>query len=506
MRKIQVSPGISPEEHSLIKKLISIIPIVLVFFGTLKFPQDTDMGWHLKFGEEIARNFHFPFTNTYSWILPGIFWFNSSWATDVIRYVFYESFGFFGLAVLSALLICLTYYFIQKKARFSIYGQSIVVPLFLFLEYEFFNVSFRAQIISVLFLVLLFYLFHLFEKGKTKTILFTIPLFFVWANLHAQFLLGLGMLGLYSVIILTQDYFAEVFDMKKFLTHVKFLGGGLIASCLIVLINPYGANIFQESLNVAENPIVKNISEFLPLPSFTVEWYSLIVWGLILSVSLLVAVLNKKFSKYATSAILVAILFGLSLTQRRFAWSMYAVSLPLLAPLIGLLTPKKKMLVTSLTCLLFLGTYIVLFLKFPRNEIFNPNWDTYCKIRFCSPNSAKILSQIAPNEKIFTYYDWGGWLIWNYPKIKPGVDGRMSLWLGPNGESPFAEYLAYQAFTKDIEDSKFDIVYFPRERLLYYRLLQLEGLGKWRKVYSDDNSAIFVRTNKYLELRNRIGQ
>ncbi|MCL5432527.1 MAG: hypothetical protein M1524_00215, partial [Patescibacteria group bacterium] len=96
-------------------------------------------------------------------------------------------------------------------------------------------------------------------------------------------------------------------------------------------------------------------------------------------------------------------------------------------------------------------------------------------------------------EKLLTLYNWGGWLIWNYPEIKPTIDGRMPFWRNKSGYSGFLDYYAYEQNLKDIDKGKFDIVYVSPSKPIYDRLINLTKENKWKLIYKDKYSGIFIR-------------
>ena len=90
-------------------------------------------------------------------------------------------------------------------------------------------------------------------------------------------------------------------------------------------------------------------------------------------------------------------------------------------------------------------------------------------------------------------YNWGGWMIWNYPEIKPTIDGRMHLWKDAKGYSGFEDYYGYEQNFKDINDSPYNVILMSPGKPVYKRLLELNRLGAWRLVYQDNNAGVFVR-------------
>src|SRR6185437_14482987 len=100
-------------------------------------------------------------------------------------------------------------------------------------------------------------------------------------------------------------------------------------------------------------------------------------------------------------------------------------------------------------------------------------------------------------NNLFSYYDWGGWLIWNYPDVKPAIDGRMHLWRDADGYSASEEYAAYENATKSIDTSSYNIVYLPNDNSpLVSELSTLIQQKKWQEIYEDDNAAVVMRIKK----------
>lgn len=94
-----------------------------------------------------------------------------------------------------------------------------------------------------------------------------------------------------------------------------------------------------------------------------------------------------------------------------------------------------------------------------------------------------------------TLYNWGGWMIWNYSDMKPSTDGRMHLWRDETGYSAFEyDYYIEQTLT-DIDDSKYSVVFTATYKPIFKRLQELAKEGKWRQVYKDKFSVIYLRNS-----------
>jgi hypothetical protein len=138
----------------------------------------------------------------------------------------------------------------------------------------------------------------------------------------------------------------------------------------------------------------------------------------------------------------------------------------------------------------------VLFVKLPNEKLLNMNWERYCfDFVKCSPKSAQFLASYKPLGKLLTFYNWGGYLIYSFPQIKPSIDGRMHLWRDKNGYSAFEEYYPLEQNWKDIDKTDYEIVYMTPNKPLYQHLLALVKEKKWNLLYQDDYSGIFIRND-----------
>lgn len=154
---------------------------------------------------------------------------------------------------------------------------------------------------------------------------------------------------------------------------------------------------------------------------------------------------------------------------------------------------KKISIAIAITVAICLYLFVFIF-TLPNSHIFSMDWIYYCRINGCSPRSAEYLMENKLSGKMLTDYNWGGWLIWNYPGIKPSIDGRMPFWKDETGYNIFKKYIELENNAVDINSSEYDIVYIsPTKKTIYNRLQQLVNENKWRVAYHDLFAYIFVR-------------
>ena len=483
--------------------ILAWLPFILVFIASLYQPFDADLGWHLKYGEYFFENGQILRDNLFSSEMPNFHWVNSSWGTDLISYFFYHNFSFFGLTVLSAGVMTATFYFFSKAFRLTTWQQTLLFPMILYFTEPVAVVSFRGQLLSLMLLGLLAWILRIYNE-KPKIALALPVLFMVWSNLHGEFLLGLAVLGLWLGFNLVTEIFVQR-TTSLWLGEVgkQFAWSGIImAMCgLATLVNPFGIGVYQEALKHFANPWQQYIIEWLPFEELSHLWWNQVITGILILFGLLFIFFEGKIkAKLPWIGVSLVMLF-MSFAVKRYAWLMYFLSLSLIYPLPDFVKPSSEK-VTKLASLTILSGLILLvvFLKWPLSQFTNYNWDSYCqKYSHCSPKAVQFLIDNRLDQNLLTYYNWGGYLIWNYPEIKPSIDGRMHLWQDFNGYSAFAYYYPFEQNMTDINRSKYKVVLMGKEKPMAKRLAELANEGKWKLVYVDQTAVIYIRLKEHIE-------
>lgn len=481
---------------TILNYLRNIVPYLVVFIASLWSPSDTDLGWHLRYGEYFFKNFTILQENIFSWQMPNYHWVNHSWATDVVTFIIYKSTGFIGLTIAGALVVTLIFYFFARAAKLSFWQQAITFPILLYLEEPLTVISFRSQLLSLLALSILYYLFSVFEDGKRKKLFLALPLFLLWSNFHGGFILGLGIFIVWvALFIFKQFWTSNKLRNKLNTSEIKLLITILFCCLLSTLINPFGIGVYQETIRHFGNPLAKYIIEWLPFDILTPLWWRLIFWGVLIFISLLIIIIRLQFIDKIHYIVPLLILYGLSLIARRYTWTMFLVSIPIIKEMLVLLKSIGEKKLTNITYIIFIASYFyIVFVINPTKNILYMNWQRYCYVYArCSPDSAEALKKYATDKKILTFYNWGGWLIWNYPEIKPSIDGRMPFWRDETGFNAFADYYFLEQDLADVDKTTYDIVYMPPTKPIFKQMMRLVNEGKWELDYSDDFASIFVR-------------
>ncbi|OGG02500.1 hypothetical protein A2W14_01730, partial [Candidatus Gottesmanbacteria bacterium RBG_16_37_8] len=463
--------------------LYGYLPYLVIFLMSLYMPADTDLGWHLKYGEYFSKTGHFLSENILSLEMPGYRWPNISWLTDYITYSIYHQAGFLGLAIAGALITTLIFFFLERAFRLSFWEKAFIFSLVFYIEEPLLNVSFRGQLLSTLSTAILIYILSRFQQGRKKFIFWALPLFLLWANTHGGFLIGLSILTIFYFLRQFKLFFSK--DLKAFKADLIYLPV-IVLSFAVTLINPHGMEIYREVIRHFGNPYQKYIVEWVPLPPFSSLWWLLIFWGIFLIFNIRMIIDKKKFSQCFEWIVIAAVFYFLAHWMRRYAWTMYLVSVPVIITYFRSIKPALNSFMGKAIPLMILGgmyLYTVMY-HIPKQRLNFMNWDRFCADFIkCSPASAEFLKENKLPGKFLSNYNWGGWLIWNYPEIKPSIDGRMHLWRDEKGYSAFAKYYFLEQNVEDIEKTDYEVVYMSSEKPLYDKMLELVVAGKWKTVY-----------------------
>lgn len=468
-----------------------IVIFLVIFLVTFSLPYNPDLGWHLRNGELIFKTKSVIQKDLFSHTLPGFEFVNHSWLTDVLLFSIYSKFGLLGIAVFSSLLLSLTW-----LTPFIIFKTSIFLSVLLFSSFCFLTQGdyrgFEAQFISLFFLSLLFAVWQ--KSLEKKKRLLVLPLIFLlWANFH-----GGAPVGLIVLLILIGGEFFRAFKKKALSKTFAFYLFVLFLCFLITLLNPSGIRYWQNFYIHLTDKVQKE---------YIVEWRKLSLNNLA-GVTFLIASLATifawlKFFPKNPANFFLSIFFTLSafLVRRNLPlftlflvfssleiWRGFSIKISF--------HPKARMVFSFFVSVLSL---IVLAPKIKREVKVSPDPIQYCSRvpTFCPVGATQFLSQTEIEGKMFNLYSWGGFLIWQVPKYKVFVDGRMATW--KKGDVyPFYEHEMVirlnPGWEKILEKYGISWAIIPSNPYLiggkWYDLSSALKQKGWQEIYRDDIASV----------------
>ena len=455
----------------------------LIFVGLLFFipHTDTDFGWHLRYGEYFLQTGKLMKANTLTYYLNGYLWPNSYTLYQIIISIIYRSLGFLGISLANSILLILTFVFYDavnpKSTRFNLLSFIVII---LFGRSVFIS-GFRAQEFTFFFLVLTYYLVYKFSKKKYLPLL-TAPVFMLWANMHGGFILG-------QFLIFAALVNAIVNKIKK---ETLILGLSLVFSILASLINPYGIKIFEEAIRHMQVPMGTLIAEWVaPTAIYKI---AIVISALVLLIQLWKTKSKNRFFWTISIAGFSYISYFAKRNLPFFAWN-----ISLSAGHYKLEKFEDHPLFKTITNIFLIsGVSLLLFINTPKTLESAGNPDYLCT-KGMLPNPCKAVAFIKenaiPGYKVFSSYEWGGYLAWKLPEYRFFVDGRTPAWPTPEGKSPYTVYLeiiqARNGYQKSLEKYGTDWMLVPANTFLDLELQ--ENTTFWKEIYRDEISVVYVK-------------
>lgn len=502
--------------------LATLATLLLFFFiGVSNFrPIDnTDIWFHLKTGEIVAREHFIPIKDIFSHTVPDHRWVAQSWLYDVFIFYIKSIFSWDGIVVFKVLISFLTYGLLFKILRKK--GLSILWTVFLLLIMQLCMVELwvdRPHILGYLLIAATYYLLEKFVENriKTKLLFFVFAfVFWLWGNLHSSVIVGLLLIGVYWVSSLVNAVLESNKKSKLTLSIVKnivfkknslqFLKLGFISFGASIL-NP---NLFYQHLYVliVSLPYQKKILyEWKPLLTYISDWHvQLFLFFIILaSASIILYIVWLKEKLDIKTYLLFPLLFYFAFDALRNIGNFFVLFLPVYTPVLI----KLRARITHTGIVLYGRTLLFGLLTFSL-----VSWSGIKTpfIRTMNTPKSGVYSQRLPvaaadyleekkgifDEKIYDPYHWGGYLLWRlYPDYKVFVDSRWDPYLKAVFEDYYNIAQGQVDFDKVLDKYQVDIVILQdSEDWARWELIgsRLELSGNWYVVFKDDLSTIFLR-------------
>ncbi len=360
-----------------------------------------------------------------------------------------------------------------------------VIPLSQSLPYD----------LSIVFFGAVLLLLKQSRRAGTVRSLYWLPaLFAVWANVHALFMAGLGLLALYFVSMWLEALLAKPAEgWLESQTRGPALKPVLVVlgSCLLVTcLNPYGYHLFSAAYrSLYSEAAFQYFAEMRAMSFRHTQHYAL----MLLVMAAFLALGRRRSLRIFELLVLIA---GILVAFRIQRESWMAV-LPAIAVLSGgfEVTSRKieadikvrweRPLVAGLVCAIL----AIAAFRLPHSEglmsVVNQNFPT----RACEFIRDNHLS-----PPIFNEYSWGSFLTWYLPEYPVAIDSRIELYGDEITESYFKVIAGGVRLDSNSSLAQAQTLLLQKQSGMVTALTTLPPLtSQYRLAYSDDVAAVFVR-------------
>jgi hypothetical protein len=477
----------------------SLLPMILCaalyafpVIGSVRAVADPDIWWHLRTGQWVVEQGTVPHNDPFSQGGTEKTWMAYSWLFDVVLYLVHQAIGLWGVVLYrtaaSVAVAAAVHRLIAKRVpRFLpafLLSAAVIVTLVPLMNE-------RTWLLTFLFSTLTLDAVLDLRAGTERKTFWLLPVVFVlWANVHIQFVYGLGLLSLACVAAILDGLLALSFpkwiEWPRFASWWK-LPALTIACAAATLVNPYGYHLYDVVRDYAtQTQAYRIILEFGPLEFREAwEWLVLALFGLA------AFTLGRRARLSTFDVLLLAGTAFLAFRHRRDVWFLVLASAAILATPLGkgVIGVTEFPLTWRRSAFLFGVAGIVATVVALQQGLTNQRLQTGVAATY-PVEAIQVVEARGDKGPIFNHFNWGGFLIWRLPRMPVSLDGRTNLhgdekilrcsntWAGGGGWEDDPDLVAANVVIaeKDMvltnllrKDARFELVYEDAVALVFVR-------------------------------------
>lgn len=435
---------------------------------------EPDLWWHIATGDWILQHRTTPLVDVFSSATMGKPWIAYTWLFDLLTAAVFGSWGLQGIVAVTGLLtLAITAVLTALFSRYTAVPRALALAVIANLAMLPLSTP-RPWLFSILFFTVeLWLLLEACERGRPARLLPVVPLMAIWANLHVQFIYGLGLLGLFAVL---QSTLGTTWPIAS-----RWLWRALAAASLATLSNPYGIRLYTVVLHYAtEKAPFKVIQEMQPLSFRDISsWITLFL----VCAACYALGQSRRHSALHLSLFPVACIFGFR--AGRDLWFPVIVSGLILANWFGPRNATGRAQMRGWTFALPASVLLVVWISF--HGIGESGLQRNVSSHFPVAAAAWVRSHSLPGP-LYNPYDWGGYLIWSLPEHPVSIDGRANLHGDARLERSIATLRGSENWAQDPELANAATIIVERSSPLASILRSSAGFSL---VYQDKIAAVF---------------
>jgi hypothetical protein len=478
------------------RRLFVALFIIALFAMAVRETLDPDLWWHLRTGEFILQK-GIPRQDIFSFTVNDHPWITHEWLAQLFMWLVYLAGGLPGLMVIFALLIAFAFGLVYLTCEGRPFLAAFVALLAAIASAIVWGA--RPQMFN---LVLTAAFVYIIERYKAKRMdsrgLLLLPLLTIlWANLHSGYLLGVVLLGTYTLGEALQRWLDKDDEQNLDWPAIRYLGLITLFAFLAAVLNPNGPELWLYPFYTLGSSAMQAYIQEWHSPDFHLAYF----WPFALMLGL--GVIGWLFSPKRPTWSELLLFFGTAA-----AGLLSARHIPLFAivaaPIISrhlldafagtaahlLLSGPKPAMPPVKTMALFNGVILLLAVLAAGGWVVSKVGGNETAIMRRYPVAAvDFLEQAGLAEAPgYNSYNWGGYLIWRgFPVF---VDGRADVY----GDDFLFYYLKAFAAQEDwyLPLHDFDVQYVLMERGSPLAII-LSVSAQWDEAYTDEIAQIFVR-------------
>ena len=443
---------------------------------------DEDLWWHVSTGRWILSHHTVPTHDPFPTSSMGSSWIAYTWLFDVISSKTYDTWGLHGILTMTTLLtlgfVVAVVVLLSRQARMV---RATVLSALVFTASASL-ISPRPWLFTCNFAVAeLYFLLQAHERGKVVWLAPILPLFAVWANLHIQFVYGLGLIGLFA---LERPLTALLkWDPPETALRSRHLWALLAGSILATLVNPYGWRIYEVVAQYAtETAPLQFVQEMQPM-----QFRSVTDWAAFFLACLAVFTIARSGRRCFLMISLLVVSFWFGFRTGRDVWFLSLVSALVIAYATRSSEPGLRKIRCAQWAIVLPASLGLAFAVLGAPGVSAGALQQAVEKRFPEKASAYIQDHSLQGP-LYNPYGWGGYLIWRLPHMALSIDGRANLYGDARLTRFFMTWSGHRDWAEDTELRKAKTILLERDNPL---ASILSSDSRFRLVYEDDVASVF---------------
>ena len=353
-----------------------------------------------------------------------------------------------------------------------------------------FNVAPRPLFFSViLFTITVGLVFEAQRSGQIR-LLYWLPLVMLfWANLHIQFIYGIGVIGLYAGINLLQRIAVSWGIHPEFLTQPVFPATQpfvvLVCCIAATCVGPYSYQLYRVVFEYSTSAIIyRTLIEFQALSFNHFNQYL----ELLLGIGAFFALgWQKKLDPFK----LALLIFGCVFAFRtwRDAWFLCVAGAMVIADFPAPEPERDRPLSWSNWAAVSAASVLLLALAMQNTDFTTRGLDRVISSQY-PVDAVNFLRRNPVRGPLYNTFDWGGFLIFYMPQFPVSIDGRTDLYGDATNEQYNATQEAEPSYVNDATLNQAGVVILQNKFPLA-KMLPLDP--RFRVIYRDDLATVLVR-------------
>jgi hypothetical protein len=429
---------------TLLARALPLAFLTAVGLTALQPIDDPDFWWLLRAGRHMIETGSFPTTDPFSATAFGAAWLNHAWGFELLLYGIYALAGTTGVILLQGLVAAATFGVLWGLLRREGIGPGWslgLLSLSALATHGFWSP--RPQLVTYLLLAVFVRIVADYQAGRANRLWWLPILTAVWANLHAGFLAGPGLLALWAAGELLGWLLGDDSGRAGGLTRARALALWFAASLAASLANPFHYQAVFFPFHVMGDQLSQAwISEWLS-PRFGHP--AVLVLELFLGLALLLALGTARPVPWRDLALLMA-LVHLALQATRNMPLLVIAATPILgrgiASCVGLHWRRlaglgRQAVIIGALAVVLSACGLVAGSAQP-SRVWNAFQPAFGVAATFPAGAVDFLRREGRRGRLWNDYGWGGYLIWHlYPELRVSIDGRMAVY----GPERFREFL-----------------------------------------------------------------